>query len=114
MEKSKFEKFIGKYNLGGSCESVVYKVEGNTLSTRAISYDKNVLCEVIAPSMGFEVGEFAVYDTTKLRSLLGVVGENLSVKVKKVGDKPIGMEITDTITQVTFVLADMSVIPNVH
>jgi len=23
MEKSKFEKFIGKYNLGGSCESVL-------------------------------------------------------------------------------------------
>lgn len=113
MEKSKFERFISKYNLGGACESVMYKMHNNTLSTRAISDDKNVLCEISAPSMGVEVGEYAVYDTSKLRSLLNVVGENLSVSIKKSGEKVIGMEFLDVDTQVTFVLADVSVIPNV-
>jgi hypothetical protein len=113
MEKSKFEKFIGKYNLGGSCESVLYKVENQSLTTRAISDDKNVLCEVTAPSMGIEVGEYAVYETAKLRSLLGVVGEVLSVKTKKSGEKFVGIEFADTNTDVTFVLADTSVIPTV-
>lgn len=113
MEKSKFEKFINKYNLGGSCESVLYKVENQSLTTRAISDDKNVLCEVTAPSMGFEVGDYAVYETAKLRSLLGVVGEALSVKTKKSNEKFVGIEFADTNTDVTFVLADTSVIPNV-
>lgn len=113
MEKSKFEKFIGKYNLGGSCESVLYSVEGNTITTRAISDDKNVLCEVSGPSMGLKDGSYAVYETAKLRSLLNVLGETLSVNVKKSGEKPVGMTFDDTNTEVTFVLADQSVIPAV-
>lgn len=113
MEKSKFEKFIGKYNLGGSCESVLYTIENSKLSTRAISDDKNVLSEITAPSMGMPSGEYAVYDTTKLRSLLGVLGETLDVTVKKSSGKPVALEFADTSTDVTFVLADASVIPNV-
>jgi hypothetical protein len=113
MEKSKFEKFIGKYNLGGSCESVLYSVEGTTITTRAISDDKNVLCEVTGPSMGLKDGSYAVYETAKLRSLLNVLGETLSVNVKKSGEKPVGMTFDDTNTEVTFVLADQSVIPSV-
>ena len=46
MEKSKLEKFITKYNLGGSCESVIFKSDGSGLSVRSISGDKNVLGEV--------------------------------------------------------------------
>lgn len=113
MEKSKFEKFIAKYNLGGSCESVLYKVDGSKLNTRAISDDKNVLCEVTAPSMGMSDGEYAVYETQKLRSILGVLGETLKVSTKKSSGKPVGLEFSDTSTEATFVLADASVIPNV-
>jgi hypothetical protein len=111
MEKSKFEKFIGKYNLGGSCESVLYNVENSSITTRAISDDKNVLCEVVAPSMGLKDGNYAVYETAKLRSLLGVLGETLSVNVKKSGEKAVGMTFDDSNTEITFVLADQSVIP---
>lgn len=111
MEKSKFEKFISKYNLGGSCESVLYTVDGNTLSTRAISDDKNVLCEVSGPSMGLKDGSYAVYETAKLRSLLGVLSEGLSVNVKKSGEKAVGLTFDDAGTEVTFVLADAAVIP---
>lgn len=113
MEKSKFERFINKYNLGGSCESVMYVVDDKTITTRAISDDKNVLCEIVGPSMGLKDGSYPVYETTKLRSLLGVLGETLSVNVKKSGDKAIGMTFDDANTEVTFVLADQSVIPAV-
>lgn len=109
MEKSKFEKFINKYNLGGSCESVLYVVDNNSLTTRAISDDKNVLCEITAPSMGLPNGSYAVYETAKLRSLLGVLGEQLTVTPKNAT----GINFADTATEVTFVLADTSVIPNV-
>jgi hypothetical protein len=113
MEKSKFEKFINKYNLGGACESVLFSVDESVLTTRAISDDKNVLCEVVAPTMGLAAGSYAVYETAKLRSMLGVLGEMLAVNVKKSGEKTLGITFEDTNTEATFVLADPSVIPNV-
>lgn len=113
MEKTKFERFINKYNLGGSCESVSYNVTADEIITRAISDDKNVLCEVIAPSMGFKAGVYPVYETAKLRSLLGVLGDSLKVNVKKSGENPTAITFDDSNTEVTFVLADARVIPTV-
>lgn len=113
MEKSKFEKFIGKYNLGGACESVLYTVSNKVLTTRAISDDKNVVCEVTAPSMGITDGSYAVYETAKLRSMLNVLDDVLRVDIKTVGEKVVGMKFSDPSTEVTFVLADSSVIPAV-
>ena len=43
MEKSKLEKFVSKYNLGGSCESVLWKSDGTDITVNCISDDKNVL-----------------------------------------------------------------------
>lgn len=113
MEKSKLEKFITKYNLGGSCESVLFKSDGDTLSVRAISDDKNVLGEVSAEHIKFPEGEFGVYETKKLRSILGVLDENLTVKPNTVGERTTGLSITDGNTKATFVLSDASVIPAV-
>jgi hypothetical protein len=113
MEKSKLEKFITKYNLGGSCESVLFKSDGNTLSVRAISDDKNVLGEVSAAAINFPEGEFGVYETKKLRSILSVLDENLTIKPNVTNGKTTGLNITDGNTKATFVLADSSVIPAV-
>lgn len=113
MEKTKFDRFINKYNLGGACESVLFSVEKKTISTRGISDDKNVLCEVSGPAMGLKDGEYPVYETAKLRSLLGVLNETLGVNIKNASGKPVGIEFADGTTDVTFVLADASVIPTV-
>ncbi len=111
MQKTKFEKFISKYNLGGSCESVVFKSDGAVLSVRAISDDKNVLGEVILKEANFPEGDFGVYETKKLRSILSVLDENLEIKTISVNDKTTGLNITDGETKATFVLADISVVP---
>lgn len=113
MEKSKFEKFINKYNLAGACESVLYTVTGKQLATRAISEDKSVVIELTGPSMGLEEGTYPVYETAKLRSLLNVLDEALAVNVKTSGEKTVGLTFSDANTEVTFVLADASVIPQV-
>jgi hypothetical protein len=113
MQKTKFEKFISKYNLGGSCESVVFKSDGVVLSVRAISDDKNVLGEVILKEANFPEGDFGVYETKKLRSILSVLDENLEIKTSSVNDKITGLNITDGETKATFVLADISVVPAV-
>jgi hypothetical protein len=113
MNKKSFESFLGKYNLGGACDKALYTVDDTTLSTRTISDDKNVLCEVSGPAMGLPAGSYGVYDTTRLRSLLNVLGDSLSVNVKKFADKVVGLTFDDTNTKVTFVLADAAVIPPV-
>lgn len=113
MEKLKLEKFISKYNLGGSCESVLIKSDGSTLSVRSISDDKSVLGEIILDSVNFPKGEFGVYETKKFRSILSVLGDTLTVKPNMSNDKAIGLNITDGMTKATFVLSDASVIPPV-
>lgn len=113
MEKSKLEKFISKYNIGGACESVKYVSNGTEMTVRSISDDKNVLAEVTSHDIGFPQGEFSIYETKKLRSLLGVLGEKLKVAGNSTNGKVIGLNLSDSDTKITFVLADESVIPKV-
>ena len=42
MNRSKFDGFVGRYNLGGEIESVMVKSDENTLSVRMISDDKTL------------------------------------------------------------------------
>lgn len=113
MEKTRFEKFITKYNLGGACESVIFKSDGDALSVRTISDDKNVLAEVSVENIQFPEGEFGVYETRKLRSILSVLDETLKIKTNTTNGTTTGLDISDTSTKATFVLADQSVIPAV-
>ena len=113
MEKSKLERFISKYNIGGACESVKLVSNGTELSVRSISDDKNVLAEIVSHDMSFPAGEFSIYETKKLRSLLGVLGEKLKVAPNSANGKSVGLNLSDSDTKVTFVLADESVIPKV-
>jgi len=113
MEKSKLERFISKYNIGGACESVKYVSNGTEMMVRSVSDDKNVLAEVTGHDIGFPEGEFSIYETKKLRSLLGVLGEKLKVAPNIAASKTVGLNLSDSDTKVTFVLADESVIPKV-
>ena len=105
MEKSKLEKFISKYNLGGSCESVTLKSDGDNLSVRTISADKNVLVEITAEQINFPEGEFGVYDTKKLRSILSVLDENIVVNPSTANGKTTGLNLADNSTNATVIPA---------
>lgn len=111
MDKSKLERFIAKYNLNGACESITLTVVDGKMSVRANSDDSNVICEVSSPTMGLEDGTYYIYGTAQLKALLGVLTNTLTVDVKKVGDVPKGIILSDDNTEVTFALADSSVIP---
>ncbi len=113
MEKSKLEKFINKYNLNGACESVIIKCDDSSTQASGMSDDKNIVCIVTAPTMGIQVGEYPVYETKKLKALLNVLNENLTVEVNTVNDTPVNLGFSDTLSEVVFVLADAQVIPPV-
>ena len=46
MQKSKLDRFIQKYNLGGNVTSVKWKSNGDTLTTSFVTPDKSLLGNV--------------------------------------------------------------------
>jgi hypothetical protein len=46
MQKSKLDKFIQKYNLGGNVNSVKWKASGDSISTSFVTPDKSLLGSV--------------------------------------------------------------------
>lgn len=110
MDKYKLTRFIDKYHLNGNVNSVVINSTDDVLRTRFITGDKALLGELEMNSWTFENVELGVYDTEQLGRLLGVLDDNITVKLKRVGDKAIALEISDTYSTVNFMLSDKSVI----
>ena len=113
MDKNRLSRFISKYNLAGLVESVSWKAENKTLSTRFISDDKTVLGTVTVSEFDFEDSTIGVYNTNTLKSLLGVLGNDINISLKRVDEKPISLTLTSDSTSVQYQLADLAVIPNV-
>ena len=113
MQKSVLERFISKYNLGGAAESVLWNTDKKSLSTKFISDDKNVLGVVSTTEVGFEKGDYAIFDTATLRGMMGVLDEDIQITVNKANDSAKSLGLRDAATKVTFVLAEPSVIPSV-
>jgi hypothetical protein len=113
MDKNRLSRFISKYNLAGLVESVSWKAENKTLTTRFISDDKTVLGTVSVSEFDFEDSTIGVYNTNTLKSLLGVLGNDINISLKRVDEKPISLALTSDSTTVQYQLADLAVIPNV-
>jgi hypothetical protein len=108
MNKSKFDGFINRYNLGGEIESVMIKSDATTLSVRMISDDKTLLGDVSVAESDFPNGEFGIYTTSQLKGLLSVLDEAISVE-----EVTGAVKFSDKGTKVQYMLAAPSVIPAV-
>ena len=110
MNKHSLNRFIEKYYLGGNCSSVVINSKGDSLSTRFITGDKNLLGELSMTGWKFENADLGVYNTEQLVKLLSVLDDNISMNLTKVGDKAVSLKISDTKSDVNYMLSDLSVI----
>jgi len=113
MNKNNLLKFIQKYSLGGLIESVAWNAEGTKLSVRFISDDKTLLGEVefnAFTSNPFNVG---IYTTSLLKNMIGVLDNDIALKVDKVGDKAVTLKLSSDDTETSYQLADLGVIPPV-
>ena len=110
MEKQKLQRFIAKYHLNGNVNSVVLNSVGDTLKTRFITGDKSLLGELSMNSWKFEDINLGVYDTEQFSRLLGVLSEDIQIKLLKAGDKAITLQISDSYSKIDFMLSDLSVI----
>ena len=110
MQKSKLDRFIQKYNLGGNVNSVKWKSSGDTLSTSFVTPDKSLLGNVKVDNFKFEDAELGVYQTDQLKSLINVLGEDVSLNLMKVDNKAVSLNVKNGSVSIDYVLSDLSVI----
>ena len=108
MEKQKLDGFINRYNLGGEVESVMVKAEDSNVSVRMISDDKTLLGDVSVSDMEFPNGEYGIYTTSQLKSLLSVLDGSIDVE-----EATGALKFSDKGTKMQYMLAAPSVIPAV-
>ena len=111
MNKEKLLTFIDKYNLGGSVESVKIVSDGDTLKTAFVAGDKSLAGAVTFNDAKLEKCDLGVFDTSKLKTFLKILEDEITIVLNKVDDRLVGLLISDTNTEVNFMLSDLSVIP---
>ena len=110
MNKQKLVRFINKYYLNGTVNSVILNSNSNKLSARFISGDKTLLGELEMDKWQFEDSEVGIYNTEQLIKLLSVVDEDINLSLTKSGDKSIALKVSDSTSSVNYMLTDTSII----
>jgi hypothetical protein len=113
MEKSKLQSFINRYYLAGNCEAVILKENANGINCELIDLDQTVVGKIQWKTTPFMKGSLGINHTGALTKMLGAVGEHIDINVKDADGKNYAMKITENNTQLTFMLADTTVIPAV-
>ena len=112
MQKTKLNKFIQKYNLGGNVNSVKWKSTSNKLSTSFVTPDKSLLGTVAVDNVTFEDADLGVYQTDTLQKLLSVMDDDINLSLTRAGDKAVSLNVKNKSVSVNYVLSDLSVIPD--
>ncbi len=112
MEKTKLNKFIQKYNLGGNVNSVKWIADTNQLKTSFVTPDKSLLGTVVADNVKFEDADMGVYQTDQLQKLLNVLDNEVDLSLTKAGDRAVSLKVKNGSVSVDYVLSDLSVIPD--
>ena len=113
MNKQNLVRFIQKYSLGGVIESVAWKSDSQKLSVRFISDDKTMLGEVDLDKFTEPEFNIGIYTTSLLKNLIGILDNDISIKVEKVADKAVSLKLSSDNTETSYQLADLGVIPTV-
>ena len=112
MEKTKLNKFIQKYNLGGNVNSVKWTAGTNQLKTSFVTPDKSLLGTVTADNVKFEDADLGVYQTDQLQKLLNVLDNDVDLSLTRAGDRAVSLKVKNGSVSVDYVLSDLSVIPD--
>ena len=110
MQKSKLNKFIQKYNLGGNVNSVKWTYADNKLKTSFVTPDKSLLGTVVADNVKFEDADLGVYQTDQLQKLLAVLDDDINLSLTKGGDRVTSLKVKNGSVSIDYVLSDLSVI----
>ena len=112
INKQQLVRFINKYYLSGTVESVVFNSDtrNQQLGTRFVSSDKSLLGEVKMDDWQYEDADIGVYDTEQLLRLISVLDDKIEFSINKAGDKSISVKLSDAVSSVNYILSDTSII----
>jgi len=113
MKKSDLLNFVGRYHLAGATTSVKWVAKDGKLETDFITDDQNVIGKIKAENLDFGNNELGVYATPQLVKMLSAVGDDLTISVKDVEGTAVSIDVNDKDIDMTFMLADLSVIRQV-
>lgn len=113
MEKNKFEEFIDKYYLAGNTDSAKLVINDKKLTTSFITTDQNVIGDVTLNSFDSEDAELGVYTTSQLVKLLSALDSDIDISYGESEGKVYSINLKDKSSNVTYMLADLSVIRQV-
>ena len=113
MDKIKFLGFVQRYHLGGNTDSAKLEVVDKRLSTKFISTDQNVIGEVVLNEFDTPDAELGVYATSQLVKMLTALDDKMDITYGSVDKKVFSLNFKDTTTNITYMLADLSVIRQV-
>ena len=113
MEKKKLISFIDKYHLAGNANSVKLEIKDKTLHCKFITDDQNVIGSVTMNGFDVEDCTLGIYATSQLTKLLTALDEDVEFRVNNADGTAFSINLSDKTTDVTFMLADLSVIRQV-
>tara|TARA_A100001201_G_scaffold14220_1_gene17343 strand:+ start:178 stop:894 length:717 start_codon:yes stop_codon:yes gene_type:complete len=113
MKKNDLLNFIGRYHLAGATTSVKWVAKDGKLQTSFITDDQNVIGTLEADNLDLGDHELGVYATPALVKMLSAVSDDLDVNVNAVDKTAVSVAIKDKDVNMTFMLADLSVIRQV-
>ena len=113
MKKSDLLNYVGRYHLAGATTSVKWVAKNGGIETEFITDDQNVIGNVKADNLDLGNNELGVYATPQLVKMLSAVGDDLNVKVNDVDGTAVSIGVNDKDVDMTFMLADLSVIRQV-
>ena len=113
MKKPYLQDVIEKYYLGGLVERVKIQITDNTLTTKFISAQKNLVGVLEAPNMELEDCEFGIYDTSQLLKLINITNHFLVLGIEKQGKIASKLTIADNEYNLEYALADTMLTPAV-
>jgi len=113
MKKNDLLNFIGRYHLAGATTSVKWVAKDGGLHTEFITDDQNVIGHINSSNLDLGVNDLGVYATPQLVKMLSAVADDVDVDVNAVDTTAVSIDVKDKDVDMTFMLADLSVIRQV-
>ena len=113
MKKNDLLNFVSRYHLAGATTAVKWIAQSGTIQTNFITDDQNVIGTINATNIDLGDKEIGVYATPQLVKMLTAVGDDINVNVNSVDTTSVSINIKDDDVNMTFMLADLSVIRQV-
>ncbi len=114
MQKSVLETFIKRYSLGGICESAHWysDSEKETVTARAHTADKTVILKVVMKEWkGVEAFQIAFPSSSKIKSMLGPIGDEVTLALNKVRDRISSISFSDNDCEAVCTVAEYDAFP---